>query len=48
MQADPKGWVEKVGEGADLYRFRLKVAKVGGNWLVRRAYLERFTGVGFE
>lgn len=48
LYSDPKGWVEKVGEGADLYRFRLKVVKVGANWLVRRAYLEKFTGVGFE
>lgn len=45
---DPKGWVEKVGGKADLYRFSLKVVKVKGDWLVRRAYLERFTGTGFS
>ena len=45
---DPRGWVEKVGEKADLYRFRLEVVKVKGDWLVRRAYLERFTGTGFS
>ena len=44
----PKGWVEKAGEIADLYRFKLKVAKVDGNWQVKRAYLERFTGMGFS
>jgi hypothetical protein len=40
--------VEKAGEIADLYRFKLKVAKVDGNWLVKRASLERFTGMGFS
>jgi hypothetical protein len=45
---DPRGWVEKVGEKADLYRFRLKVVKVKGAWLVRKAYLERFSGTGFS
>ena len=48
LYSDPKGWVEKAGEVADLYRFKLKVAKVDGNWLVKRAYLERFTGMGFS
>ncbi|MFH1241770.1 MAG: hypothetical protein V1689_05345 [Pseudomonadota bacterium] len=45
---DPKGWMEEVGEGADLYRFKLKVEKVDGDWRVKRACLERFTGVGFS
>ena len=45
---DPKDWVEKAGEIADLYSFKLKVEKVDGNWLVKRAYLERFTGMGFS
>ena len=45
---DPKGWVQKAGESADLYRFKLKVTKVDGNWLVNRATLERFTGMGFS
>jgi hypothetical protein len=40
--------VEKAGEIADLYRFKLKVAKVDGNRLVKRASLERFTGMGFS
>ena len=48
LYSDPKGWVQKAGEIADLYRFKLKVAKVDGDWLVRRAYLERFTGMGFS
>jgi hypothetical protein len=45
---DPKGWVEKAGESADLYRFKLKVTKADGNWLVNRASLQRFTGMGFS
>jgi hypothetical protein len=48
LYSDPKGWVEKASERADLYRFKLKVAKVDGNWHVTRAYLERFTGMGFS
>jgi len=48
LYSNPKDWVEKAGEVADLYRFKLKVAKVDGNWLVKRAYLERFTGMGFS
>ncbi len=44
---DPRGWVEKVGEKADLYRFKLKVVKVKDEWLVKRAYLEKFRGAGF-
>lgn len=45
---DPKAWIQEVGEGADLYRFKLKVEKMEGEWLVKRACLERFTGVGFS
>jgi len=37
-----------VGESGDLYRFKLKMVKVKGNWLVKRAYLEKFTGMGFS
>ena len=48
LYSDPKGWVEKAGEIADLYRFKFKVAKVDANWRVKRAYLERFTGMGFS
>jgi hypothetical protein len=48
LYSDPKGWVEKAGESADLYRFKLKVSKVDDNWLVKSACLERFTGMGFS
>ena len=45
---DPERWLEKVSENADLYRFRLKVVKKDGEWLVKTAVLERYTGTGFE
>jgi hypothetical protein len=45
---DPQRWLEKVSENADLYQFRLQVVKQKGNWLVKKAILERYTGTGFE
>ena len=45
---DPGGWVAKVGQSADLYRFRLSVVKSDGEWLVKRARLEKFTGAGYS
>ena len=48
LYRDPMGWIERVGESGDLYRFKLKTVKVKGNWLVKRASLEKFTGMGFN
>jgi hypothetical protein len=48
LYENPKAWVEKVGESADLYRLKLELSKEGGNWLVRKAVIERFTGVSFR
>lgn len=45
---DPQGWLDEVGENADLYRFKLHFIKKGGGWLVREVHLERFTGLGFR
>ncbi len=42
---DPRRWIEKVGETADLYHLKLKVLKVDDEWLVRRIYLARFAGM---
>lgn len=42
---DPRRWIEKVSESADLYHFKLKVVKVDGEWLVRRIYLAKFAGM---
>jgi hypothetical protein len=48
LYEDPQGWVEEVGENADLYRLKLELLKNNGDWLVRRAYLELFRGLGFS
>jgi hypothetical protein len=48
LYKDPRGWLEKVGETADLYRLSLELLKENGDWLVKRALLEPFRGVGFS
>jgi hypothetical protein len=45
---DPVAWVEAIGETADLYRLRLQLTRQDGDWLVERAFLERFSGFGFD
>ncbi len=45
---NPLAWLEEVGENADLYRLKLQLTKQDSDWLVNRAYLERFTGLGFR
>lgn len=42
LYEDPQGWLEAVGEKADLYQLELQWIKVDGKWLVRRANLEGF------
>ncbi len=44
LYQDPQGWLEAVGEKADLYQLELKWVKKEGEWLVRRAYIEGFRG----
>jgi hypothetical protein len=44
---NPQAWAEKMSEKADLYHFKLKAIKVKGEWLVREAYLEKYTGRNF-
>jgi len=48
LAQNPKRWLEEVGENADLYKFDLELVKENGDWLVRRAFLKRFTGMSFE
>ena len=48
LYKDPKGWIEQVGESADLYRLSLELLKENGDWLVKRALLEPFRGTGFR
>ncbi len=48
LYEDPQRWLETVGENADLYRLKLECIKQNGDWLVRQARLERFTGTSFS
>jgi len=48
LYRDPRGWLEEVGEAADLYRLKLELLKNNGDWLVRSVLLEPFRGVGFS
>ena len=48
LYEDPQRWLETVGENADLYRLRLECLKQDGDWLVKQARLERFTGRSFK
>jgi hypothetical protein len=48
LRDDPMAWVDAVDDQADLYRLRLQWIKQDGDWLVDLAFLERFSGAGFE
>jgi hypothetical protein len=48
LYKDPRGWIEEVGENADLYRLSLHLLKENGDWLVKGALLEPFRGTGFS
>jgi len=48
LYKDPQGWLEEVGENADLYRLSLVLLKKNGDWLVKRSLLEPFRGIGFS
>ena len=45
---DPKGWIETVGDNADLYQLNLEMRKTDGRWRVHKARLETFKGTGFS
>ena len=47
LYKDPRGWLEEVGENADLYQLNLQMLKKDGDWLVKQAHLEGFKGIGF-
>lgn len=44
---EPRKWIEKAGEKADLYELKLDLKKDGGGWRVAKAELEGFKGTGF-
>ena len=46
LYKDPQGWLEAAGENVDLYKLTLELLKKK-NWLVTRAHLELFRGLGF-
>ena len=48
LYKDPQGWLEEVGENADLYRLNLEFLKKDGDWLAKRAHIESFRGFGFS
>lgn len=45
---DPQGWIETVGDNADLYQLKLEMRKTASGWRVRAAHLEPFRGMGFS
>ena len=45
---DPKGWIETVGDNADLYQLDLEMRKTNGRWRVREVRLEIFKGSSFS
>jgi hypothetical protein len=48
LYEEPRRWLEKVGENADLYQIKLQLVKTGDKWLVKQAHLEGFKGLGFS
>jgi hypothetical protein len=45
---DPGGWIETVGDNADLYQLDLEMLKTDGRWRVHKARLQVFKGSGFN
>jgi hypothetical protein len=48
LYEEPRRWLEKVGENADLYQIKLQLVKNGDKSLVKQAHLEGFKGLGFS
>ena len=45
---DPTGWIEKVGDLADVYKLTLSAMKKDGRWLVRNAHVQSFSSRGLK
>jgi hypothetical protein len=48
LYRDPRRWLEKASQKADLYQLRLTLRKIDDRWKVRQAHLEGFKGYGFD
>ena len=48
LYEEPRRWLEKIGENADLYQIKLQLVKKDNNWLVKQVHLEGFKGLGFS
>ena len=48
LYTEPRRWLDKVGENADLYQVKLQLLKKDGSWRVYQAHLEGFKGLGFS
>ena len=48
LYEEPRRWLEKVGENADLFQVEIKLLKKDGKWRVNQAHLEGFKGLGFS
>ena len=48
LYEEPRRWLEKVGENADLFQVKLQLLKKDGTWRVKQAHLEGFKGLGFS
>jgi hypothetical protein len=48
LYKDPQGWLEAAGENVDLYKLTLEFLKKDNDWLITRAHLELFRGLGFD
>ena len=48
LYEEPRRWLEKIGENADLYQIKLQLVKKDNKWLVKQVHLEGFKGLGFS
>lgn len=48
LYKDPKRWIEKVGEQADLYQLALEFIKLDNDWLVKQARISPFQGLTLD
>lgn len=48
LRDDPMAWIEAVGDKADRYNLQLEWILKDSEWVVDRAFLERFAGGGVE